>query len=296
MQRRKELYIVQHNITDDPFSRLMREFTFEPHAFGHQHDQADAVCDFRVVGDFELIFVKGGQSLITVGQQECQLQQNEIFLIPPFTRHKIDTPPLNPHDNYWIHFDVFPLHRQKEFEIIIARSIRHISASFFQETLLPLLRQMEESRNICGARHCFETLFSLLMFHLIRNQYDGRMENETQMGQTIAETDMVNRGMQFIQHHLETPLKIQDLCEYLHVSESYLHKTFTKVMHLSPNYLILLCKVKKAEQMMKTTPNTIKEIAERLCFSSQYYFSTVFKRFYGVSPRAFLEMNDFFRQ
>jgi AraC-like DNA-binding protein len=101
------------------------------------------------------------------------------------------------------------------------------------------------------------------------------------------ENALLDQAISFIQDNTESPLKIQDICQHLHISESYLHKTFAAKMNLSPNYMILLCKVKRAEQLLKTGNYSIKEISEQLCFSSQYYFSTVFKRYYGISPRLF---------
>ncbi len=291
--QKKEIYIVKNNIIEDPLSQWLKRFAFEAHAFGHQHNDKDAVCDFRVIGDFELIFVVGGQSIIPVEQKIHKLKGGDMILIPPFTRHKIDTEDSDPHDNYWIHFDVFPFYRQNEFKDMLSYGINNVGVQMFSETLLPLLKQMENEmiKADNGSNSYVETLLLQLIISLLRNHYDENKLSLWNKSRSAAELDIVDRGMQFIQQNLEMPIQVKDICNHLHISESYLYKTYSKVMNLSPNYLIQLCKVKRAEQLLKTTSCSVKEISEMLCFSSQYYFSTVFKSFYGVSPRQYYLLN-----
>ena len=282
-----QIWPVPNNLTEDSLSRYLREFTFDIHAFAHQPSSPTNVCDYRVVGDFELLFVMSGQSLITIGQTLHHFTKGDIALIPPFIRNKIDTPPEDPHDNYFIHFDVFPFYRQAEFQQLLEQAIERCTEELFSDFLHPLLVQMEQerARKGPGSTLLLELLFRQLLLSLLRHGFEDTLLHG-HIG-TAEENVLLDQAIRFIQANIEKPIKIQDICEYLHISESYLHKTFSGKMNLSPNYMILLCKVKRAEQLLKTGNYSIKEISERLCFSSQYYFSTVFKRYYGISPRLF---------
>jgi len=286
----KREYVVKRNVEEDALSGWLKSFSFEIHAFGHQHDNPKAECDFRVVGDYELIYVVGGRSMITVGEKEHVLHGGEMILIPPFTRHQIRTDAMDPHDNYWIHFDVFPFYRQREFLELLQKGIdseqfrRNVNG--VKEKLSFLYGQMEENirgKEIGKSYYC-ELLFVQIILQVLRcggQETDGIKLSD--MGRS-AEADIVDRGMQYIREHLEGVLKVQDICAHLHISESGLYKAFSEVVGLTPNYLIRIYKLKRAEQLMQTTSYTIREISELLGFSSPYYFSTVFKNHYGVSP------------
>ena len=282
-----QIWHVPNNLTEDSLSRYLRDFSFDIHAFAHQPSSPTNICDYRVVGDFELLFVMKGQSLITIGQTLHHFTQGNIALIPPFIRNKIDTPPEDPHDNYFIHFDVFPFYRQAEFQHLLEQAIMKSTEELFSQILHPLLRQMEleRVRKGPGSTLLLDLLFRQLLLNLLRYSFDDTLL-QNHSGAT-EENALLDQAISFIQDNTESPLKIQDICQHLHISESYLHKTFAVKMNLSPNYMILLCKVKRAEQLLKTGNYSIKEISEQLCFSSQYYFSTVFKRYYGISPRLF---------
>lgn len=285
MAQKKEPETIS-NITEDPLSGFLKGFSFEVHAFGHQHDDIHAVCDDRIIGDFELILVVGGQSRITIEETEHKLTGGDMILIPPFTRHRIQTLPCDPHDNYWIHFDVFPFYRQTEFLKRLSGMISRTGTEKIFDQLTALCRLMEEeiSGQAYGYSSYLETLFLQLIIKLFRNNPKEAAIPDMGPGSPSVETEIVDRGMQFIRNNLESPITVMDLCEYLHISKSYLYKTFSRVVGLSPNYLIQIYKLKRAEQLMKTTSCSIKEISQLLGFSSQYYFSMVFKRFYGVAP------------
>ena len=286
--QKTQVWTVPNNLTEDDLSRYLRDFSFDIHAFAHQPSSPTNICDYRVVGDFELLFVIKGQSLITIGPTLHRFTQGNMALIPHFIRNKIDTPPEDPHDNYFIHFDVFPFYRQAEFQHLLEQAILRCTDHLFSQFLYPLLVQMEQerARKGPGSALLLELLFRQLLLTLLRYGFEDHMPLP-QGHSTAAENAILDQAIGFIQDNIEKTIKIQDICEHLHISESYLHKTFAGKMKLSPNYMILLCKVKRAEQLLKTGNYSIKEISERLCFSSQYYFSTVFKRFYGVSPREF---------
>jgi two-component system response regulator YesN len=50
-------------------------------------------------------------------------------------------------------------------------------------------------------------------------------------------------------------------------------------------------KVEKAKLMLNNANLTITEIADKLGFQNQFYFSNVFKKNTGVSPKKWVEFN-----
>ena len=59
---------------------------------------------------------------------------------------------------------------------------------------------------------------------------------------------------------------------------------------MSPSDLIIKIKLSHAEELMKNKPNTrISDIAYESGFQDPKYFSTIFKKYYGQTPKEFID-------
>lgn len=297
----KWLYTL-NNYTRDPLHHFISSFTFIANNFGHQHNDPSAWCGDRVIGDFELIYIIDGQSDITIANKNFQCEQGDIILIPPFTKHKILTPSHNLHNNYWIHFDVEPFYRHEEFTNALTYNEDSIHSNNNHQYMVHIgnvpelltlyeLLEKELSHPQLGFKTFFNTILVqivtlLLRYNLISSPTLFKLI-ETPICLTSNENNIIDKSIQYTYNNMSDNIRINDLCEYLHVSESYLFKSFSKLLKLPPNQFIQLIKIKHAEQLMKTTTLSIKEISDLIGFSSPYYFSHVFKKHYHVSPREY---------
>ena len=108
-----DLYVVHCSIEKDMVSRYIESFQLIPKAFGHQLNNPAATCRERIIGDMELIYYAGGCGLVTIDSVLYECHAGDLLLIPSYVPHSISTPPDDPHDNYWLHFDFPQLYRQQ---------------------------------------------------------------------------------------------------------------------------------------------------------------------------------------
>lgn len=291
MKHNYTFYEVPKNLISDPLTDFISELSFIPHGFGHQFNDPRAACNERITGDFELIYIIGGESYITIGQQDYKCECGDAVLIPPFTMHKIQTPAANPHDNYWIHFDVRPFYRNADFQSMLLENGRHILHAGVSRELLSLYQNLEEevNSNKPGSMVFFKTILVQILTMMARSNKTDALNKKMRNYKHSPETEIVNKSMEWIQSNLSQPIRIADICHQLHVSESYLFKAFDHVLGMTPNHFIQIMKIKRAEQLMKSTVYTFKEISDMLGFSSPFYFSSVFKKYYQVSPREYMK-------
>ena len=95
------------------------------------------------------------------------------------------------------------------------------------------------------------------------------------------------RVIYYLQENIDRNLTLQDLAGYFKYSESHFSVLFLKETGTSPiNYFIRL-KIQKACQYIELTDMKLNEIALRLGFEEQAYFSRVFTKVMGVSPTAY---------
>ena len=82
---------------------------------------------------------------------------------------------------------------------------------------------------------------------------------------------------------------LEQYAEKRHLSGSHLIRTFSNHYKMTPYDYLMEQKMKSARSLLLYSSMSIKEIAEHLAFSDQYYFSNYFKRKHGISPKEFRE-------
>ena len=95
---------------------------------------------------------------------------------------------------------------------------------------------------------------------------------------------LVKGAIVYIDEHVETQFSRWELAEAVNASEDYLGRIFRKEMGLSLWDYLHMHRVAIATEMLKQTPLTITEIANKTGFKDLAYFSRVFKSVMGYSP------------
>lgn len=88
-----------------------------------------------------------------------------------------------------------------------------------------------------------------------------------------------------LEHYKDYKFDYRDLCESTGLSYSYFSELFNQKYGMSPVKLITKMKIDFAKELLITGHYSISEIAEKCGFENVYYFSNVFKRLVGVSPK-----------
>ena len=89
----------------------------------------------------------------------------------------------------------------------------------------------------------------------------------------------------FIDRHYGTPtLTLGDVAEGVQVSPTYLSKQLKRELGLSFIDYLTEVRIRKAIQLMSDPLFKVYEIAEKVGYSSQHYFSSAFKKVTGSSP------------
>lgn len=80
------------------------------------------------------------------------------------------------------------------------------------------------------------------------------------------------------------------LASLSNISEIYFRKCFIKAMGMSPHKYILSLRIEKAKRLLQNG-KSVSETAAECGFSSQYYFSSAFKKKCGFSPTEYVKIH-----
>ncbi|MGJ9383582.1 response regulator transcription factor [Salipaludibacillus sp. CF4.18] len=97
----------------------------------------------------------------------------------------------------------------------------------------------------------------------------------------------VVKAQKFVLTRINQKITLSDVANYLHLNPSYFSRLFKKVTGESFVEYVTRVKMERAKEMLDITGKTIDQISFDLGFDSKSYFLKVFKKFYGMPPRAY---------
>lgn len=96
----------------------------------------------------------------------------------------------------------------------------------------------------------------------------------------------------YIELHLEEPLPLEELSKRVGYSSYYLSRKFKEELGISINDYIKCVRVERAKLELISTDDAIRDIAKRLQFCSESYFSRVFQQVAGVKPQQYRKQHQ----
>ncbi len=98
---------------------------------------------------------------------------------------------------------------------------------------------------------------------------------------------LMEAAKEYIESHLGEDITPTHLCRHLQISRTKLYDLFRREQGQGISAYILRRRMHRAKKLLKTTELTIKEISRQVGFTDYNYFSRVFKKIYGRSPRKY---------
>lgn len=74
------------------------------------------------------------------------------------------------------------------------------------------------------------------------------------------------------------------------ISLSSFQHTFTKITGVTPQRYLITIRIENAKKMLTNSELSIKEVAQAVGYEDQLYFSRLFKKYEGISPRKFSKL------
>lgn len=101
------------------------------------------------------------------------------------------------------------------------------------------------------------------------------------------EQDTIHQIKQYIKNHSSENISLEMLGDRVGLSAIYISKLFKEKLNINYIDYLTLCRVDKAKEYMLFPEKSIKEIAFEVGYHDPNYFSKVFKKQVGVSPKKY---------
>lgn len=97
----------------------------------------------------------------------------------------------------------------------------------------------------------------------------------------------IEKSMDYIAAHYAEKLSLEQVSRYVYLNKSYFSELFKKETGINYNDYINQVRIEKACELLVGNRYTLSQIAQIVGFSDQNYFSKIFKRIKGESPKTY---------
>ena len=228
----------------------------------------------------ELFFIVGGKGQFLIGDQLYPVDANNLVMINPDVTHTEVSLNAQPLEYIVLGIEGIELagseNTNGQFSIL-----DHYESAEISGCLRNILREMEQKNT--GYEDVCQAYMEILVIRLMRST-SLAVPQEPPVASANRQCAAVRR---YIDLHFKEPLTLEQLAEEGHMNKYYLSHAFKREYGVSPiNYLISR-RIEESKYLLAETDLSMSQVAQLLGFSSLSYFSQVFRRTQGISPKEY---------
>jgi len=101
-------------------------------------------------------------------------------------------------------------------------------------------------------------------------------------------SNSVSQAIEFIENNYNKAITLEDVAAQIHLSAVHVSRIFNNETGESIKSYLNKLRIKKAKSLLMTGKFRINEVAVKVGFEDSRYFSTVFKKYEGISPTDYI--------
>lgn len=94
----------------------------------------------------------------------------------------------------------------------------------------------------------------------------------------------MRQAIDYINHHYSSKLTLDQVAAHIYLNKTYVSQLFRKQLNISFGEYLEQVRLENAKRLLRTTTMSITQICESVGYTSQSYFTKVFKKSLGCSP------------
>lgn len=201
----------------------------------------------------EFSFLVFNKSLMIGDAKTIQQELDKIF-------EEVQGQQLQPENARYIAFLLFT---------DISRQYPTATRGIYEETI----QEIRQSRTLYQLKGILENVL-----HIVSEQPVEKQVSEA-----------TQQVIEIVQMNYKVELNLKMVADLLHLNAVYLGQLFKREMHSSFAQYLNQVRIKKAQQLLLYSNKNINEISDEIGYNNTNYFSKMFKKLNGITPKEFRE-------
>ncbi len=261
--------------TDAGHSEVAPFTKYPPNKEGHPQ-LFKSVAVGRTLTEYQIIYITKGRGIFEANQMTRVVVPGSVIMVFPGVRHFYKPEYDVGWTEYWVGFKGPHADTLREQGFLSPK--KPLYEVGLQNSLLTIYGQIFDL--VQNQQPLYQVRASSLVLTLIAEI----LAHERRTAQHTHSEQLVEKAKFFMEENIYHEVNLNGIGEMLGVSTSHLNAVFKSYTAMTPYQYFISIKIRKAKELLESGAWNIKEVAFRLGFDDQYYFSRLFKKKTGISP------------
>lgn len=235
----------------------------------------------RILNGYYLVFIPKGQGIFeSTAISPTLINAGTGFFLYPGVWHRYKPDAKSGWEEYWVGFNgAYPAELMNKG--FFNEKTPFVNIGYNEQLLILFKNLLETVQSGSSGYHQVITGITLQILGLVNAISNNEDYANDPNSKLIAKARFLMRET------IEQPMDIEALAKELPMGYSKFRKVFKEITGKSPNQYYLDIRLKKAQDLLTSTNLNVDEIAWQTGFEEIFYFSKLFKKKNGVSPKAY---------
>ncbi len=233
--------------------------------------------------DYHILYISQGICHAELKGRKVVLKEGDIILYPPNEKHKYSFYAKDKSISCYLHFSGTGCDELLSM------------CGFFPDLILNIGKSpiIEEIFKKMSTENIFRKTMYKKMTDIYLMEFFIELIRISEFGKKhhSKSKQEINNICRIMHEEYRNPRNVSQYAKMCHLSVSRFHHIFKECTDKSPIEYINDIRIKRAKELLSNTNLSMSEIAEISGFCNQNYFSRVFKKSVGISPKRFADLS-----
>lgn len=228
-----------------------------------------------------LIYCHDGCGRAVIKGEQYSVEQGEFIIVPMKQAHIYQANEANPWTIYWVHFKgpaadaIVSMIKTKNNSYKGFIELSQTPIGLFDEIYNQLTRGYSNDNLVYANMSFWHYLVSIVF----NNKLPGAVK--------MNGKDDIDKAIDYLTERVDQNLSLEDIAATVNLSPSHFSYVFKRKTGFSPIEYFNHLKIQQACQYLLFTNLRIKEIGDKIGINDPYYFSRMFRKVMGMSPKEY---------
>lgn len=230
--------------------------------------------------DYQLLYIAHGKGHFFFNGKETIVTKGNMILFRPGEPQVYYYYSVDKTEVYWVHFTGSEVERYLDhYELPNDKNVFFTGISPDYQWLYNQIIQELQLKRVN-----YEELLRILLRHILLMINRFVKEDHTQGSDAFNE---IERATHYFNENYNKDISIEQYAEKHLMSKNWFINCFKKIMKVTPMRYILQLRISTAKNLLEYSTKNISEIADAIGYDNPLYFSRLFTKYVGVSPKEY---------